>query len=145
MPSGDHLRDLELAVVNAAIWGLDTSSHLDELADVEFLDPWCRDVAKVLIDLWAEIEPGSRRVNPLAVAEAVERLGWRPTTSPSIFLAEVTAAGYSIHALPLYLGQLREVAQRRHLLARLVALADTLERPGGPARVTEVLGVEVMA
>ncbi len=138
----DH-RDLEMAVVNAALWGPDTFAHVDELAAAEFLDPWCRDVVAVLLDLFSIFEPGSifARVAPVAVAERMKALGWRPLTSPSIFLAEVTGAGYSITALPQYLDQLRDLAQRRRLLARLVALADTLERPGGAARVAEVLGV----
>lgn len=138
---------LEMATVNAALWGPDTPDHLDELAEAEFTDPWCRDVVAVLVDLWGRYEPGSilASVDPVAVAERVEALGWLPLTSPSIFLAEVTGAGYSLTALSQYLDQLRELAHRRRLLARLVALADTLERPGGAARVAEVLGMEVMA
>lgn len=135
-------RDLELAVVNAAVWGPDTSTHLEELAAAEFLDPWCRDVVAVLLDLFSIFEPGSifARVDPMAVAEGVERLGWRPALSPSIVLAEVTGAGHSIYALPSLLGQLRELAQRRAVLARLVGLAATLERPGGAQVVADALG-----
>lgn len=138
---------LEHAVVNAAVWGSQAPDLLDELERTELLDPWCRDVVAVVVELWRRWEPGSllATVDPMEVAARVEALGWRPGLSPSIVLAEVTGEGYSIEALPLYLHRLREMDQRRAVMARLVALADTAERPGGASRVAEVLGMGVMA
>lgn len=134
--------DLELATLNAAFWGGEVHLFLDELAVAEFVDPWCRDARDVLVRLQRDAEQdivAGGKVDPFDVAAELKQMGWLPILSRSVVLAEVAPG--TLHALGSLLTQMAEVAERRRVLARLVALADTLERPGGAARVAEVLGV----
>ena len=47
----------------------------------------------------------------------------------------------TLNALPMLLHKLEEEAHRRKVRARLVALADSAEHPGGPERVAKLLGM----
>lgn len=123
--------DAELAAVNACLWGPtdQLAGLLGELDSGLFVDPWCREVVEL-------VHQGATTVD---MPDALRARGWVGPCAPSVVLADVTAAGGRLDALAFYLGRLREGQERRRVLAQLVALADTLERPGGPARVAEVL------
>lgn len=129
---------LEGALANAAVWGPpdQAAAMVPELRSAEVVDPWCRAVLDAVADASPLVDP-----TPGAMAMAVhERLVAQGIDDfARLVLADVEPG--TLHALPFLLGRLDEAQERRKLRARLVALADTLERPGGPARVAEVIGM----
>lgn len=133
---------LERAATNAAVWGDQAPDLLDELDRAVITDPWCEAVVAAVV---AVHRSGADTREFRHVVHVHESLVDRGVHAPSDFhqlaMVDVAEAGASIEALPLYLHLLHEAAERRTLLARLVALADTLEHPGGPERVARVLGV----
>ena len=135
----DNERALELATVNAAVWGNQAADLVPELRAAEFVDPWCAAVVSAVADV---LPMGNTAPGALAMAthERLVELGHhRPRDFWQLALADVPPG--TLHALPWLLGRLEEAAERRRVMARLVALADTLERPGGPARVAELLAM----
>jgi hypothetical protein len=132
----DKAERLERWTIFAAVLGdpRQLEDLLEELTLDLFGDPWCRDVVAALHEDYR---------GPTAIAVHLARMGWRPRCSaPSFADAFLTDIGWHPEALPFYLGRLKEAADRRRVLARLVALADRLEHPGGPCRVAQLIGME---
>lgn len=136
---------LERDAVNALMFGTQAGDMVREVRSAldagHFADPWCAAVAAAVVGEVDTSEPGALMLavhhRLVATGTHRERDFWQ------LCLADVKPG--TLNALPMLLHKLAEAAERRRLLDRLVALADTLERPGGPARVAEVLGMEVVA
>jgi hypothetical protein len=133
-------RALERATVNAAVWGTQAADLVPELRAAELVDPWCSAVVSAIADVSTMADTSQPGALALATHERLVATGIHEDRDfYRLCLADVPPG--TLDALPFLLGQLDEAAQRRRVLARLVALADTLERPGGPARVAELIGM----
>lgn len=131
-------------VANALLFGTQAADlRAEVLAALEaghFTDPWCAAVAAAVVEVVSTVDASEPGALMLAVHRHLVANGThRERDFHLLVLADVEPG--TLNAVPMLLHRLAEAAERRKVLARLVALADTLERPGGPARVAEVLGV----
>lgn len=133
--------NLELEVTNAAIWG-PPAQAVDLAAEIraaEVVDQWCSAVLQASAEVahWVDDTPGALA---LAIHDHLVDTGThRPGDFWQLALADVDNDRLS--ALAFLLSRLDEEAHRRKVLARLVALADSAEHPGGPERVAKLLGM----
>ncbi|CAN5618880.1 hypothetical protein BH10ACT1_BH10ACT1_19890 [soil metagenome] len=133
----------ERAAINAALYGVQAMAYLNELKAVGWTDPWCAKVAAALVDVLRRST--SRRYEHGVLADLVRRELIRNghcDLVDGLPLVDVTLAGGSVHGLGIYLAEIAEAAQRERLRLELVRLADALDRPGGPARVAEMIGAQ---
>jgi hypothetical protein len=139
-----HDRDLELATLDAVLHSTQTVDLATELrAAVEaghLTDPWVAAAVAAALDVLDDVDTTTHGALMLATHERLVAIGTHADRDfGRLVLPEVDTA--TLNQLPMLLGQLEEAAARRKVMARLVALADRLEHPGGPARVAELIGM----
>lgn len=135
---------IQRTAVNTLLFGTQAADLRPKaLAAVDaghFTDPWCAAVAAAAVEVVPTVDITQPGALMLAVHRSLVTKGThRDRDFWQLVMADVEPG--RLNALPLLLHKLAEAAERRRVMARLVALADTLERPGGPARVAELLGV----
>lgn len=103
-----------------------------------FVDPIGRATAEAIIDV---VLAGSVP-EPHVVAVELEctGLGRAAARDAVLLVGTFQAAGCRCGGLGHYLFKLAEERDRRDLELQLLAMAETLHKPGGPARVAELLG-----
>ncbi len=129
--------------LHAALWG-----EPDDVLDAidrgtwrlqHFTDPTERTTATAILDLVLAGEvPEVAAVHAALVAKGIDQ----PTAAAMVTLSGAfEAAGCLRGGLHHFLHILAEDQTRAVVMARLVALADAVDRPGGPERVAVALGV----
>lgn len=133
----------ERQAVHSLVWG-DHDVLADEidaghLVAGYFVGPAHRAVLAAVLDLVAERTIPA----PAAIHDRLVATGWRPAAATDAVLCAGTYAPWTgqLRRLPGYLELVAEDHERRRMRERVVALADQLDRSGGPARVAAELGV----
>jgi hypothetical protein len=102
-----------------------------------FVDPVRKLTVEAVLDLTAD----SHQVDPPATCRRLMAGGTpeyeavQAVVLPGVF----EAAGCRVGGLSHWLHRLHEAAERRQVMDQLVTMANTLEHPGGPARVAAQL------
>lgn len=110
-----------------------------EIVPEHFTVPAFRLLAETVVEMIGEGEPPL----PELIHARLIAAGHAREHAADVVLvpAGFEAAGCRLDGLRFHLGRLAEQVERERLERRLVALHDTLGRPGGPARVATALGV----
>lgn len=131
-----HLVDALVIDPDGAIDAADDGT----LAELDLADPGCAAVVAAVVAL-----VGAGRA-PLAepIVRHLTADGWRrPDAIDAVLVPGAFAArGCRVWTVAEAVANLNAERQRQQLERRLVALADTLHRPGGLARVAHALGAD---
>lgn len=131
-----HLVDALVIDPDGAIDAADAGT----LSELHLDDPACAAVVAAVVALVAE----GRAPLPERLVRHLVAAGWpRPEAVDAVLVPGAFAArGCTVQSVGEALAALAAERERLHLERRLIALADTLHRPGGLARVAAVLGGE---
>lgn len=116
---------------------IDAYEH-DEIVPAHFTNRAFRMLAEMVIAMITNAVPPT----PALIRDHLVADGWLPRDAAELVLVPggFEAAGYRLDGVRYHLHQLAEHVERERLERRLVALHDSLSRPGGPARVAAVIG-----
>jgi hypothetical protein len=134
---------LEGIAIRTMVWG-DAEQVLDAidagaLVPDHFADPCHHRTAQAVLGL---VCAGQVPTYGAVIGELLAQgLNGEAVANAVVPDGSLDAADYRLDGLAHWLHRVTEDHLRRLTMQRLLGLANTLERPGGPAQVAEVLGV----